>query len=606
MFRFLAFAWQNPDQDRSAEISLHVAKIAGRDSSAWSLAYRASGLEIWHSGSRPGHMETFLLPGGGALLGRALSRADGFPDWTPGSLADATGSLNPIKQARWLIANIWGSYVGFFPQQHDYPLAVVRDPVGGLPCYRVRWQDFDIFTSNIEMLKPLPGLNLSVDLDALTTAVLLPFVCKDGTCLTGVQKVLPGECLSLSEQERRTFLWDPVAISRNALKLDVDEAAALVRETLVKIVDALVRPYRRVLHSLGGLDSSIVLSCLTAGRSPPEITCFNYYTATFTGDERGYARKMSAHAGVPLIERQLDLDKVDLDAWRAQEMGASPPSMFDCVTLAGDTKGLADELAADVLSNGLGGDSVFFESPYIFPALDYVATNAPFGKLGHVALEAAQLGQWSLARTVLAMVREKLRPPRCFDSIVRLLEPGTSAHYLNIDPLTDRKTPDYLHPMLKVEDEFPKGKYFQILGSSFINLEDHRYRLPGNGDIDYICPLVAQPFVELFLRIPTWQLADGGIGRGLARRAFWEHLPREISGRTSKSTEQGLYEHLFAKDLPRIRETLLEGTLTRSGFFNRGHLELALSEHRDLSITHDPATFFDLYAWEAWASRWDA
>lgn len=605
MFRFLAFAWQDPHQERAEEIRQRIDGIAACDGGAWALAYRTQGLEVWHAGDMPGRMETIPLPDGGALLGRILSRTDGFPEWRPCSLADAASSPDPVRKAEWLFANVWGSYVGFFPQQRGHALAVVRDPSGALPCYRVRWSGFDVFTSNIEALKPLPGLHLSIDFEALTTSVLLPLVCKADTCLKGVREVLPGECLGVSGQESRAFLWDPIALSRNSLDIDTDEAAALMRETLIKVVDASVRPYRRVLHNLGGLDSSIVLSCLTAARSAPEITCVNFYTASFGGDERGYARTMAAHAGVPLVERRLEPDRVDLDVWRLQELPPSP-TMFDSLTMAGDVHGLAEDLAVDVLSYGTGGDCVFFQAPYIFSALDYVAARGPVGKLGQTALEAAQYGGRSLASTVREMVRERLRPQPCFEAIIGLLDPGDTAQYLDVILPADWKSPKHLHPVFEPDEGFPKGKYYQIIGSSFFNLEFHRHRFPRLREFDYICPLLAQPFVELCLQIPTWHLADGGISRGLARRAFRKDLPREIVGRTSKSSSGGVYERLLTRNLLTLREALLDGILTQVGFFNRERLEMALGDQRDQLSAADPATLFDLYAWEVWASRWSS
>jgi hypothetical protein len=65
-----------------------------------------------------------------------------------------------------------------------------------------------------------------------------------------------------------------------------------------------------------------------------------------------------------------------------------------------------------------------------------------------------------------------------------------------------------------------------------------------------------------------------------------------------------MYEKLFTRNLPVLRETLLDGVLAGIGFFNRERLEMALSRRRDLISANDPATFFDLYAWEVWASRW--
>jgi asparagine synthase (glutamine-hydrolysing) len=549
-------------------------------------------------------MESVPLPDGGILLGRVLSSAGGFPEWTPCSLAMAASSHDPTKKVKWLFANIWGNYVGFLPGQHGHPPVVLRDPGGGLPCYRARWRGFDVFTSNVDILRSFPELSFTIDYESLMINVLLPLVCKAETCLVEIEKVLPGECLSVGDQVTRQFLWNPITVSQDYLQIDTVEAADLIRDKLHNVVEALARPYCRVLHNLGGLDSSILLSCLTAARNAPEITCVNFYTAAFGGDERRYTRKMAAHAGVPLVERRLDPGRVDLNIWRTQEMGPSPPAMFDSLTLASDIHGLAQDLAVDVLSYGSGGDSVLFQAPYIFSALDYVALKAPARRWGRTAMEAAQYGGRSLAYTAREMVREKLRPPPCFDTIIKQIDPETQRYYLKPDLPSDWASPKHLHPMLNPSNKFPKGKYYHILSSSFFDVEGHRYRFPPHREFDYICPLVAQPFVELCLQIPTWQLVDGGVNRGLARRAFWKDLPREIIGRTSKSTSEGVYEQLFARNLPALRETLLDGRLAREGFFNRERLEMALSPRRDQLIATDPALLFDLYAWETWTSRW--
>lgn len=605
MYRFLAFAWPDPDEDRAEEIRRRFDEIEAHDGRIWVPAYRARGLEVWHSGSQASRMDAIALPDGGVLLGRALSKAEGFPEWTPCSLAEAASSRDPVRKAEWLVENIWGSYVVFLPRQDEFAIGVIRDPGGGLPCFRARWNGFDVFTSNAELYRFFPGLRLGIDFDSLTASLLLPLVRKSSPCLQEVEEVLPGECLGVSQRDVRTFLWNPVDLSRDPLLFDTAEAAHHMRNTLIEIVDALVRPFPRVLHNLGGLDSSILLSCLAAARGPEQITCVNFYTDSFIGDERRFARAMSAHAGVPLSERRFDPDRVDLRAWSAQEMGPSPP-LFEFFTLAGDVAGLTESLDVDVLSYGAGGDGVFYQAPHIFSALDYVAARSPAGGLGRVALEGAAYGGRSLSSTLRAMVRERLRPSPCFETIIALMDPGLVAAFLGRDPGQEWKSPGRFHPTLIPDDAFPKGKLYQILASAYFDLESIRYRFPRGRDCDFICPLIAQPFVELCLRIPTWQLADGGVSRGLARRAFWNDLPREISGRTSKCSTDGLYEPLFARNLPALREGLLDGVLVESGFLRRETLEMALGEHRDQLVAADLADLFDLYALEAWSARWGA
>jgi asparagine synthase (glutamine-hydrolysing) len=606
MYRFIAFAWTNCQDGCADAIRSGVETIAAADGRSWSCAHRAPGLEVWHTGSDARCMTSTPLPEGGVLLGRALSRAAGYPSWRPSSLRSVALSDDPSAQAKWLFANIWGSYVVFLPPQHGHPQAVARDPSGGLPCYRVQWDGFEVFASHADTFRDLPKLLLSVNFDALVTNALLPLVSKASTGLNEVHEILAGECLYLGDQTARQFLWSPIAFATDPLLLGVDEAAELLRDTLRDIVKAVSRPHKHVLHHLGGLDSSILLTCLTDNPERAMISCVNFYTNSYSGDERHYAREMASHVGVPLIEGELRPERVELDFWRTQEMGATPPAMFDCLTLASDLHRLAEALDADAQTYGTGGDSIFFQAPFVFPALDYVTARAPLSGLPRVALEAAQYGGKSLVSTIADMCRERLRPQSCFESIVKLIEPDIVRDFLHPAFSSFKALPEHLHPMLRPNDELPKGKYYQLLGASFFNAEGYGYHVPHRREFTHVFPLMTQPFIELCLRLPTWQLAEGGVSRGLARRAFQRDLPRNILGRTSKSAIDGLYKQVFARNVLLLRETLLDGILVKAKFLNRDRLEKVLNEDFDqLSVT-DPGMLLDFYAWEVWASRWGA
>lgn len=603
MLRFMAFAWHEDRADRSEEIRACLADVAKHDAAPWSLGCSAPGLEVWWADGGPNCSKPVVLPDGGVLLGRVLSRAKGYPTWKPEAQNAAASSHDPAVRTQWLFASVWGSYVGFLPRSPDHPPAVLRDPAGGLPCFRTNWRDFDVFTSNVELFRALPGLSISIDYRALAIDVRLPLVCKARTCLAEIEKILPGECLLLGTPLTRKFLWDPIAISGQPLKVGTAQAAELLRETIREVTAALARPYPRILLNLGGLDSSILLTCLAALQNGSDIDCVNFYTDALSGDERRYTAGMAAHVGVDLVEQRLDPDLVDLDLWGCQEMGASPPPMFDALTQAGDVHALAANRDAAAMFYGTGGDSVFYQVPDIFSALDYVSTGFASGRLLRTAVEAAQYGGRSLAYTAREMIREKIAPRRCHDTILGLLDTSDLQQFLGREMPADWRSPRNLHPMLEPDDAFPKGKYYHILSSAFFDTEMHRYRFPTPRDIDHVCPLVAQPVIELCLKIPTWQLADGGVNRGLARRAFWQDLPRAVAGRTSKSTTESIYDRLIARHLPKLRETLLDGKLAKAGFLKREQLELALGSSDRLSI-NSPAMLFDLFAWESWARKW--
>ena len=86
-----------------------------------------------------------------------------------------------------------------------------------------------------------------------------------------------------------------------------DEAVALLRTTTEGCVHTWASCYSGILHNLsGGLDSSIVLSCLKSAPSRPRVTCLNYFTTGPNEDERHYARLMAERSDIELVECKLE------------------------------------------------------------------------------------------------------------------------------------------------------------------------------------------------------------------------------------------------------------------------------------------------------------
>jgi asparagine synthase (glutamine-hydrolysing) len=84
-----------------------------------------------------------------------------------------------------------------------------------------------------------------------------------------------------------------------------------------------------------------------------------------------------------------------------------------------------------------------------------------------------------------------------------------------------------------------------------------------------VWPLMAQPLVELCLRIPSWLWSRGGQNRALARRAYVDVLPPEILSRRSKGTPDCFVVELFEANRKRIRDLLCDGFLAANGIVDR-------------------------------------
>jgi asparagine synthase (glutamine-hydrolysing) len=604
LYRYIAFRiTPTSDATRSQIIEL-MDSIEPDHKRIWQKIHDTHDLLIWHCGAEHTTGSPLVLDDGTVLLGKTFSRATGFPEWrNDPPLTSAVGGA-VRDRVGWLFRNIWGDYVGFHASHGYEDLHVFRDPCGGLPCFHLHWRGVDIFASNAEIFTRLPGQRFTIDYSAIVGAAVLPNVSKLGTGLREVDTVLPGELSTFAGERKREYLWDPVSLADNPLTLPLDEIAALLRTTLDDVTKALTRRHTKILHNLGGLDSSIVLASLAETRVSGSFACVTHYSDSFRGDERHYTRAMAQHVGADLIETRLDPSRVDLEVLERQELGPSPSSVFDCLQMAGDLYGLAREHGIDAFTYGFGGDSVLYHMPGILSALDHVSLRQPLAQLPRVVLDAAQYGGLSMARTAGSAVLERFRPLDCSSYVLGLIPPQPRTQFLNQDLVDVGSLKAGLHPVLHAPKNFPKGKYLQLVTSAFLNIDYHLSQ-PGYPEVDRIYPILAQPVLELCLRLPTWQQVCGGIDRYVARIAFKDRLPAAIVGRVSKSTPEEIYDQVFQKECPRLQQTLLDGILVREGILSRPLIEKALAG-QEQELPASKAALMQFYDWEVWARRWQS
>jgi asparagine synthase (glutamine-hydrolysing) len=123
-------------------------------------------------------------------------------------------------------------------------------------------------------------------------------------------------------------------------------------------------------------------------------------------------------------------------------------------------------------------------------------------------------------------------------------------------------------------------------------------------DPESIYPLMSQPVLELCLQLPTYVLIQGGQDRALARRAFAEDLPRQVARRTTKGGSTTIAKTLYEKNLPFIRELLLDGELVRAGYLDRKKLELNLRPGHAILGHAFGEILIEHLSTEAWLRSW--
>ena len=171
--------------------------------------------------------------------------------------------------------------------------------------------------------------------------------------------------------------------------------------------------------------------------------------------------------------------------------------------------------------------------------------------------------------------------------------------YLRRNALLRRADP---HPWLDAPAFSFPGKREHV--GSLVHIQHFLDRRAGAGS-PILHPLMAEPLLELCLAIPSWEWTRGGIDRALARRAFKDHLPKEVIERRSKGSLQGLFQRSFTKLLGDFRDLLLGGRLIALGIADRSAIEqaFAIGDWKDDGVQ---MRLSEMAALELWLESWSA
>ena len=581
MYRYLALLW-NPADERSRHLVRSMAERLDGEPERWSCILEAAGVAIFHAGQNVGASDACLLRHGlGAVLGKVFTRDIDAPEAAPKVTFDeAESSRIAASGGRRLLERYWGRYVAIVRNTVTDEVWVLRDPSGGFPCWYTSHAGIGIVCSDVEDCRVLEIPPFTVNWSYVTGLVAHAALQVRDTALNEVSEVQAGERLRCSRGSlQRSMEWNPVEIAHNAPLESADEAVDLLRATTVGCVQAWAACYDGILHNLsGGLDSSIVLSCLKTAPSRPRITCLNYFTTGPNEDERRYARLMAQRAGVELVERELDPHTVRLE--EILKLRSSPRPWFYMYELqhgSFETE-LAAQYGASGLFSGAGGDSVFYQARADLAVTDYLFSHGFDRGLLHTAMDAARVARKSIWSLLWQAVRSRVFEPE-WDPI-SMAKPLTRTIVSSEVIEVAKRNKGFTHPWLtpQITRGVSPGILWHVMSLSMP--PSYYSSFVRSGYLERTLPLLSQPLVELCLRIPTYVLIRSGRDRALARRAFADDLPAEIVRRYAKGRADQHSRNILDANLSFVRELLLDGVLVQKGLLNRANLELYLTRDR--------------------------
>jgi asparagine synthase (glutamine-hydrolysing) len=501
------------------------------------------------------------------VFGALFRRADDCP--APVKLDVSEALAGAESGGATLIGDFFGGYVAMLINHaHDH-VHIVRDPTSAIACWTGAVDGVRVVFSDARDYAALGGV-LEEDETRLAAFLLQPRLSMRASGLKGVEELHGGERLTLGRDfEERAQLWRP-HIGHGEPIADFAAAQTLVRREIEKSVRAWAQPGSKIgLKLSGGLDSTMVLSCLAKQAPQADLVCVNLFSASAPeGDERDFARAAAAHFGKQFLA--LEMRPEDVDYSGVFEAPLFPAPLRSALDWSNPQ--IAEQIWAldiDHLLSGQAGDHVFHRSRTPLIAADAAREGLRLGAWGEVALDTAHVSGQSVWRVAGASVKH-----------------GWLGRPLDLDALwrRDRRlvsNPDWSlvssfarHPWLADMRKLPAGQAMRL---AYL-LDAEHYNDPNliKTRLACIAPLYSQPIVELIMRIPPRIMTEGGRDRALVRAAFAKDLPELILNRSTKGETTRYFAAILARNRRTLGDILLGGELRRRGFLDVAQVAAAL------------------------------
>jgi asparagine synthase (glutamine-hydrolysing) len=598
MFRYFALIWKSDDAQLTAATETISSRLKTR-SNQWHVALDRPGLLVLCADTRSGVHACRLLANVGIVVGAVFHKQSALSDETPcvvENLTEAESAAIAASHGRRLIQNYWGDYVAFIDEPSSTARWIVKDPAGELPCMHAHCRGIDIFFSCLTDFLGLGLLPLTVNWDYVHGLVAGSAFDVRRSSVREVSRVQRGEAVRIAADSpatspQRLMYWNPLTFSdsSNAIR-DAEIAAKLLRETVRGCVAAYAHKQSNLLVRLsGGLDSSIVLSCIT---SAPErkVISYTYFNPSGKSDERRWAHLAAAQTSTLHVERTVHPASIDLEPMLKVSPSLEPTSAMMYIARGPVERQLAAEHGCNILFSGDGGDAVLGAESVNLAADDYLRLNGIRPGLRSVAEQVASFRDGTVWTVLRRALRRWMLGSNMHDYAHSLSGSRTLLAPQLANPLLQLKR--YPHPWFNHQSSV-SWETIRRLGILLLHPQFFYdpFLNPGQANPQHIAPLYAQPVVELCLRIPIYLHFLDGAERGLARRAFRRDVPAPILQRQWKDRAPESSQALKLRNLPFIRSMLLDGLLSQEKLLNRVAVESVLATN---AVT-DGASMVELF-----------
>jgi asparagine synthase (glutamine-hydrolysing) len=581
MFRYLAFIWHADDRSQ-LESAKALRQRANSRLQGFECALNLSGLYVTFADPLPNTYDALVMPDeSGVVLGFLYQRNASLEDDSPARTANLGWEQSHAilhSNGRRLISDYWGDYVAILRDETDpNRTRVIKDPAGNLPCFCTAWRGVTIIFSSIADCMALQ-LRFSVNWSFVARRVGGGCFDTDINCLNEVSQVSRGECLqvdsTMANSRQRLLYWNPVDFAQRGSAIDNERfAATALRATMRSVTRTLASCHEGLLLRLsGGLDSSIVASCLRQVPGNPAITAFTYYVPQGNSDERRWSRRAAEHIGIAEhIEHALETKRFRVNGLLEMRPLAAPVPLIACLGGGANETRAAEARGHTAIFSGDGGDAIFGGEAVGLVLDDFLSREHLKWRMVPLAAQVALYKDSLIWKILHGSLRRWCFGARIDDFRGRLLMPtGLGAKALRDSVRNETRYP---HAWFRNLDRVPWRTIWRL--GNLLNSPSFYDPFRDVGEIypQSVAPIYSQPVVELALRIPLYVHFLHGHERGLARQAFADDIPAAICRRRWKDRSPGAFEDLTLGNREFIHETLSNGKLAGKGFLNLTAIE---------------------------------
>ena len=550
--------------------------------------------------SRFGKATTHVADGLAATLhGRPVFHDDALAALARDQGAAAALAAGWLRFGTKLPVQISGSFALALlePQRKRAFLAIDRIGIERL-CFAQRNGQL-VFGASVQSVAAHPAIGRNVDLQAIYDYLYFHAIPSPRTLYQGIQKLLPGQCLTFADGEIDLgFYWHA------DYSVDTGRAFAsyrrAFRELLPEIARSAAGESRVAAFLSGGTDSSTVVGSLTEARGNP-VDTFSVGFDAEGFDEMEYARCAAERFGsrpheiyvkpqdivatIPVIAREYD-----------EPFGnASAVPTYICAQAARDA-GFETMLAGD------GGDELFggnarYAKQKLFEAYFHLPLPLRRGLIEPIASLPGAAGLFPLRKLKSYVDQANVRLPRRLESY----------NFLHRNPLAEIFEPEFIAAVDPLSaDSGLSEAYDRTTSDHFINrmmhlelkftLADNDLRKVGTmteaAGIEVRYPLLDDSMVAFANHLPVDYKVRGTRLRWFFKEALRDLLPEKIINKSKHGfgLPFGLWSTSHAPLAELVADSLSD--LGKRRWVKPGYLNEMLRRQRD-----DHATYYGVMIW---------